>query len=155
MQPLVYNPKTKRESLQDFNARLQEFCAEVPVVSVNASTIGSALILSLLTADDAGHPGQATVTVVVRKVDSEAVDLEEHLIAMIEHAEELGTEEAPNEPVGLITVERKDKPGEGWAVLLCVNGEVGPPDGEELTPDDEVKTEIEKEPAVGFAPEKK
>lgn len=151
MQPLVYNPKTKRESLQDFNARLQEYCAEVPVVSASASTVGSALILSLLTADDAGHPGQATLTVIVRKIDSEAVDLEESLTSMIEHAEKAATDEVPNDPVGMLTVERKDKPGEGWAVLLCVNGEVGPPEEGELEPDDQVKEAV---PVVGFAPEK-
>jgi hypothetical protein len=123
MDVFVFQPIAKRESLREFNARLREFCAEKPVVAIEASTLGPNLVIQVSLADDVDADDVPTFTAVVAHIDPLGNRLEETLEAMIvqeldKHPDE-GAEGEPNMPVKFIFCQG-DKIT--WAILLCVNG---------------------------------
>jgi len=119
----VYQPKANRETLREFNARLQEFCSENPVVNIEALHIGDNLMLQGSTADDMDVDNVPTLTAVVRTIDPADADLEEQLDGLI--AQEMAkhnpeSEEGdPNLPIRFAIVQTERR---AWAVLVCVNG---------------------------------
>jgi hypothetical protein len=123
----VFQSKANRETLRDFNNRLREFCAENPVVSVDATAFGPNLIIQGTTADDVDAEGVPTFTAVVRTLDPLDNDLEEQLDGLIGQelerhpkTEAEADEKDPNMPVKFVVCSGEKK---SWVVLLCINGE--------------------------------
>jgi hypothetical protein len=119
----VYQPKANRETLREFNARVQEFCSENPVVNIEALHIGDNLMLQGSTADDMDVDNVPTLTAVVRTIDPADSDLEEQLDGLIEQEMAKHNPDAengdPNLPIKFIVVQTERR---SWAVLICVNG---------------------------------
>lgn len=119
----VFQPKANRETLREFNERLREYCAEQPVVSLDAQAFGGNLIIQGTTADDVDADNVPTFTAVVRTINSEENDLEEQLDGLIvQEMEKHKPDEAdgdPNMPVKIIIAAGEKR---SWAVMLCVNG---------------------------------
>lgn len=119
----VYQPKANRETLREFNARVAEFCADNPVVNIDAIGFGDNLILQGTTADDMDVDNVPTLTAVIRTLDPTDTDLEEQLDGLIEqeklkhHADP--EEGDPNLPVRFLVVNTDKR---SWVALICVNG---------------------------------
>lgn len=139
----VFQPSTKRETLADFNSRLREYCAEFPVVSLDATALGGSLLIQGTTAEDNDADGIPTLTALVKTVDPNDSDVEEQLDGLIQQEMEkhdaAGEDGDPNLPVRFIMVPRDNR---FWAVLLCVNGIA------EDTGDDEGGDDGEPEPVA-------
>ncbi len=123
----VFQPKANRETLRDFNNRLREYCAETPVVSIDASAFGPNLIIQGTTADDVDAEGVPTFTAVVRTLDPLDNDIEEQLDGLIDQefekhpkSDEEADEKDPNLPVKFVICSSEKR---AWAVLICINGE--------------------------------
>lgn len=128
MEVFVFNPRKNRETLREFNARIQEFCLDNPVVGITPASLGSNLIISLLLADDLDQGGLPTYMPAVRSMKTDDIDLEEQLAAFLRGEREKNAQNDPRIPSQLVIVERKDKPEDGWAVLMIVNGEANDED---------------------------
>lgn len=120
----VFQPKTNRETLREFNERLHEYCAENPVTSVEATVFGTNLIIQGTVADDMDVDGVPTFTATVRTLDPDDVDLEEQLDGLIaqelaKHPTEDDDGDDPNMPVKFIVASGEKR---SWVVLLCING---------------------------------
>lgn len=119
----VYQPKANRETLKEFNLRVQEFCAENPVVSIDATAFGTNLIIQGTTADDIDADDVPTLTATTRTLSADDADLEEQLDGLIaqetakHHA--AGEDGDPNLPVRFIVVQGDRR---AWVVLVCING---------------------------------
>lgn len=150
----VYQPKANRETLREFNARVQEFCAENPVVNIEALHIGDNLMIQGTTADDMDVDNVPTLTAVVRTIDPSDSDLEEQLDGLIEqemakHAPESETGD-PNLPVRFIVVQSERR---AWTILVCVNGVAEDEDDDEGDGDkdgDDSPQPAAGVPAAGF-----
>lgn len=148
----VFQPRANRESLKEFNLRVQEFCAENPVVSIDATAFGPNLILQGATADDMDTEDVPTLTATTRTLSAEDADLEEQLDGLIaqetakHHA--AGEDGDPNLPVRFIIVQGEKR---AWVVLLCINGiaEDGENGGGEGGGDEE-PAPVGPPPAAGF-----
>lgn len=143
----VYQPKSNRETLREFNARLSEFCTEKPVVSIEATAFGPNLILQGTMADDMDADGVPTFIAIVRTLDPASPDLEEQIDGIIQ--QELikhnpdSEDTDPNLPVRFIVAQGEKH---AWLVLLCVNG-VAEDDDDEEEGDPEPEP---ASPAAGF-----
>jgi hypothetical protein len=119
----VYQPKANRETLREFNARLQEFCSENAVVNIEALHVGDNLMLQGTTADDMDVDNVPTLTAVVRTIDPADSDLEEQLDGLIDQEMAKHDPESekgdPNLPIRFILVQTDRR---AWAILVCVNG---------------------------------
>ncbi len=151
MEVFVFNPRLQRETLQQFNERVQEFCLQHAVVQITPASIGSNLVLSLLMAEDLDQPGMPTFMPAIRPIKTDDADLEEQLSKFLEGERRKSTEDEPRIPSQLLIVERKDKADVGWAVMVILNGEADDEDEgddgeEEPEPDDSAPTG----PAVAF-----
>lgn len=145
--------QANRETMRDFNARLREYCADKPVVSIEATTIGANLVLQGTTADDMDADEVPTFTAVVDSVDPLANNIEEHLDGMIEkeyaqHSPDTLDGEL-NLPVKFIIIPGTKK---YWVVLLCINGmaEDDPGDEGDDRDDSTEPSEPQPVPAAGF-----
>jgi hypothetical protein len=149
----VFQPKANRETLREFNARLQEFCADNPVVSIDACAFGPNLIIQGVTADDTDSENVPTFTAVVRTLEPDDTDLEEQLDGLIDQEkmkhDAAGEDGDPNLPMKVVVVETERR---SWAVLLCING-VAEDGGDEGDDDDDGPEEVAPagSPAAGFA----
>lgn len=148
----VYQSVAKRETLRDFNNRLREFCADNPVVSIEATALGPNLIIQGTTADDMdSDPETPTFTTSVRTINPEDVDIEEQLDGLIaqEQAKHNPDDENsdPNLPVRFIVCTSEIK---SWAVLICINGVVEEDDGNNGGGGDEPEPVPAAPPAAGF-----
>jgi hypothetical protein len=143
----VYHPKANRETLREFNARVQEFCAENPVVNIEALHIGDNLMLQGSTADDMDVDGVPTLTAVVRTIDQDDADLEEQLDGLIQQALQSHNEDPekgdPNVPVKFLVISADKR---AWVVMLCVNGVAE--DGDD---DKGEEPAAPTDPSLGFA----
>ncbi len=130
----VFN--ANRESLREFNSRVHEFCADKPVISIDATAFGPNLIIQGTLADDVDADDLPTLTAVVRVIEQGNVLLEEqldNLIAQEAAKNNPDDEDAdPNVPVRFI-IAASDK--HAWVVLLCVNGVAEDEDPGEGTPE--------------------
>lgn len=125
MEVFAYDPRVNRETLASFNERVNEFCDDEAVIGVEASVIGSVLMLCMTTADDTeAMEGMPTVRIVLKPIDSKDADIEEQLGAHLRNIYATDMEEALNTPVGMKAIPRLDKPGEGWVMFTCINGSV-------------------------------
>lgn len=125
MEIFVFDPSN--EKIKEFNERIYEFCAEAYVVDIHTQTFGNSLVLSMIEVDDLpvvppGHPILlATVRPLQQREQQEA-----YLNGVLEKIEELNDpddeESGDTIPVRLAVEERKDKPGNGWAVFICSFG---------------------------------
>ena len=149
----VYQPKANRETLREFNARLQEFCSENPVVNIEALHIGDNLMLQGSTADDMDVDNVPTLTAVVRTIDPADSDLEEQLDGLIEQEMVKHNPEAengdPNLPIRFVLVQTERR---SWAILICVNGvaEDEGDEGDDGGDESEPKPAPETPAAAGF-----
>ena len=143
----VFQPKINRENLRDFNRRLSEFCADNPVVSIEATSLGANLIIQGTTADDMDVDGVPTLTAVVRTIDQDDADLEEQLDGLIQQALQSHNEDPekgdPNVPVKFLVISADKR---AWVVMLCVNGVAE--DGDD---DKGEEPAAPTDPSLGFA----
>lgn len=127
MNIFCFNPKHNRESLQEFNDRVQEFCLDSGAIGVEATAVGGYLMLKVLTLDgmDEIPEGMPTVMPSVRKMDAEDKDWEEQLISFCEQEEEKATEDDPVREVADVKVISNEKDlTKGWAIITIITGEV-------------------------------
>ncbi len=148
----VFQPKANRETLREFNERLREYCAEQPVVSLDAQSFGGNLIIQGTTADDMDVDGVPTFTATVRTINSEDNDLEEQLDGLIgqemeKHKPEDDAEGDPNLPVKIIIAAGEKR---SWAVVLCVNGIAEDDDQGGSGEDGDEPQPVGPAPAAGF-----
>lgn len=118
----VFNPSANRETLRDFNERVREFCADNPVVGLEANAVGNNLIIQGMTAEDTDAANVPTFTATVRTLDPDAADLEEQLDGLIAQEQAKNPEDGegdPNVPVKLIPAVGTKR---AWVVILCING---------------------------------
>jgi hypothetical protein len=134
MRAFVFDPK--EEQIKEFNDRIGAFCEEVPCVAVTSKIVNNLLVLVLLGAEDMPMPQAFPVVVpTVRSLSAYLEDLEgklNGLIAQVAGASSDPDVDAPL-PLDLQLVERADKPGHGWVVLVSCMGitesdEEGPAD---------------------------
>lgn len=147
MNIFCFNPKHNRESLQEFNDRVQEFCLDSGAVGVEAMAVGGYLMLKVLTLDgmDGEIPeGMPTVMPSVRKMDADDKDWEEQIISFCEQEEAKATEDDPVREVADVKVISNEKDiTKGWAILTVITGEV---EQEELPVKEGEQEEEEQEP---------
>jgi hypothetical protein len=147
----VFQPFANRETLRDFNARLREFCADNPVVSLDACSFGDNLIIQGVTADDTDAENVPTFTAVVRTINASDKDLEEQLDGLIGQEVEKHNPDPevgdPNLPVRFVVVNGEKR---SWVVLLCINGVAEDDEGDDGGGDAEPQP-ADPTPAAGFA----
>ncbi len=144
MLSFVFNPAAKRESLKEFTARVHEFCTENPVVNIAASSLGPSLVLTMMLAEEAaelGMPAQATLMPYIDLVSGTDAMLEEVLERLQTKINADHKDDDMRVPIAQQLVARTDRPNDGWAVVIVVNGEVddegiAPGDGQDAPPDD-------------------
>jgi hypothetical protein len=140
MQPFCFNPSTNRETLRDFNERVQEFCLEQGAINVVAEAAGKYLILKIATLEDQELPdgvvpeGIPTVMPAVRMLDGKDADWEEQITALMEMEESKASEEDPiREVIDVRVVQNGFDVNKAWAIGIIVTGEIDPQtqDGED------------------------
>lgn len=128
MNIFCFNPKHNRESLQEFNDRVQEFCLDSGAVGVEAMAVGGYLLLKVVTLDgmDGEIPeGMPTVMPSVRKMDADDKDWEEQIMSFCKQEEEKATEDDPVREVADVKVISNEKDlTKGWAIITVITGEV-------------------------------
>jgi hypothetical protein len=129
MRVFVFDAKSK-EQLRDFNDRIGDFCEQCPCVAVTSKLVSGLLVLTLLEAEDI-PTAQGNLPVViptVRPLNIEA--LEDRANLLIEHVSkpDKDPEDAPI-PMDFQMLEREDKPGTGWLVLVACVGITDADDG--------------------------
>jgi hypothetical protein len=123
MEIFTYNAKKPRESLEDFNQRLREYCDDAPVVAIQPQVIGAQLVIPLTTADDVeAMPGAQTLMPHVVGLDGLDDMLEETLTDVLGEIEETDDEQDSKIPYQLVTMSRADLPSQGWGVFIMING---------------------------------
>lgn len=114
----------KKEQLRAFNDRIGDFCEQCPCVAVTSKLVCGLPTLVLLEAEDIPIvQGNLPVVVpTVRPLDTEA--LEERANLLIEHVSAAGTSDPDDAPIPMDfqVLERADKPGTGWVVLVACVG---------------------------------
>lgn len=127
MYTFVFNPSTNRESLRDFNERVAETCLEESAIQIQPQSVGGMLVLNVWTPQDVEHLADGTPTLLasVLPISGKDADVEEQLDKLQEREARKATEEDPvREPSNIITLPNYAQPGNGWAVVLVVTGEV-------------------------------
>jgi hypothetical protein len=147
MHIFTYDPASE-ESLRDFNERLGTFCEERLVLNIESRTFGKRLVVTITEVDDVPTmPGTPLVTATVRQLTPDT-GVEEYVNSVIEKIEEMNPSE-PNDdegetvPFSTQIVERSDKSGYGYVIVVCM---LGIYTGEE---DDENDGDDEEEPIQG------
>jgi len=140
MQPFCFNPSTNRETLRDFNERVQEYCLETCATNIVAQCSGKYLFLKVFTAEDLEEdqiiPGTPTVMPAVRMAEAKDAEWEEQLIALIEQEEGKATEEDPvRDVIDINILQNGHDSTKAWIIATIMTGEldgdVVPEEGEE------------------------
>lgn len=123
-----FNPKHNRETLQEFNDRVQEYCLDEGAVALEASCSGGYLLLKVVTVNSAPievPDGTPMIIPAVRKLNSDDKDWEEQLESFCQQEEGKATDEDPVRDVSDVKVVMNDRdPTKGWAVMTVIIGEV-------------------------------
>lgn len=173
-----FNAKHNRESLREFNDRMQEYCLDSGVVSIVPSVVGGTLNLKVSTLDDmrdiptpeqiAAMPPEQdvsipTLLVSVRAMTTKDGDWEEQIASFIKQEEDKATEEEPiREVIDVTLMQNYEDPSKGWAIITVVTGDIdlreavqdegdegNDPEGDDENGDDQ-PTGPTASPAAGF-----
>lgn len=127
MEIFCFNPSTNRETLKEFNERVQEFCLEEGAVAITPSVFGKTLVLAITTVGDSPDAvgGMDTIMPAVLAVDSKDTDVEEQLGRLMQREREKATDEEPvREPTDLRVLQNGHDTMKGWAICVMVTGEI-------------------------------
>lgn len=124
MEIFAYNPRKPRETLAQFNDRLQGFCLDHAVIGLNPQILGGQLLVSVTLADDANTADANTLMAMVMEIDSADEKLEEYLSEAKESIEQAHRDEDPRLPIDVRILPREDNPSGGYAIFFIVNGTV-------------------------------
>jgi hypothetical protein len=137
MVTFCFNPSAKRESLKEFNDRVQEYCADNHVVEINAHAAGKYLCLNTVPVeedpewdyDDDGvcQPREVIIPVVL-PLDSADDDWEEQLELMTQRENnKKGAGFLKRKVVDQHIIQNGSDSAKAWAVaIVVVNLVVGP-----------------------------
>lgn len=145
MQIFTYDPSSD-ESLRDFNERFATFCEERLVLNIESRVFGRQLVITVTEVDDMPTmPGTPLITATVRQLKPDT-DIEEYINTIIEKIEEMNPEEPSDDegetiPFSTQILECSDKPGHGYALVLCMIGVYTGEDDEGDDGDDEASPE--------------
>lgn len=121
MEVFAYNPDAKNEALDAFNQRVAEFCDANPVVNIDVSTLGRALLLSLTLAEDADLPSDTAIIPSVITLDGQQqLTLEKTVGDAIAQLRALDSDDSPSVPFKVTLHQAADA---AYAVIL-INGGV-------------------------------
>lgn len=124
----VFHFHPDNEKLDDFNARLADYCQDNDVVNLQVSCTGSGLMLSTTEPEDTGMtPPLVLLPVVYAYAPAEAKRLEQMMNAYMDEIRAQHTEENPSIPLQAQAVPRTDGQG-GYILLLVCIGELDPED---------------------------
>jgi len=120
MEVFTFSPSANRESIAGFNARVQEYCMDNPVVEIKPEVFRNNLVLRCLLADDRDAPaGTPTLLPQVMLIDAKTIDLEEQLNKQIEDVADIDEEDDYFPADIWVLAGEKDV---GFSVVVCVNG---------------------------------
>lgn len=109
----------RRETIQAFNQRVADFCAENDVVIVQSSAAHDGVALSLTTPDDLPMvPPVVLQPMVIPVQGADLANLEQIANSFIGQVAAASTDEDPRLPAQVQLVMRTDQPAAGYLVVL-------------------------------------
>jgi hypothetical protein len=145
MNLFTWNPGAQRESLDEFNTRVQGFCLEdgAAICKVDCGLVGNQIVLSLLDADDVPFEtqGMAVMPVVFLIRDPASVTLEDEVNEVVAAIKAAHSEDDPRIPVGFQVLTTADNK-RAYLVITVMVGEVSAAD--DSGEDDEQVKEAER-----------
>mgnify|MGYP006295112173 CR=1 FL=1 len=124
MEIFCYNPRKPRESIDQFNDRIQSFCLDHAVIGMNPQILGGQLVVSITLADDADMADANTLMPLIMEVESTDESLEDFLTEAKVNIEQAHRDSDPRLPIDVRLLPREDSPSSGYAVFYIVNGSV-------------------------------
>jgi hypothetical protein len=122
MEVFSYNPDAKNESLEDFNGRLGEFCADNPVVDIQISTMGRGIFFGLTLAEDAEIQSLVAIIPNVVILDAKQQLVPEKAVGEIIAA--IAATDSDDNPAIPFKATLHQAQDVGYAVILVNGGEI-------------------------------
>ena len=139
MKVFHYSPSNARkETIQAFNQRLADFCAENDAVVIQATAAHDGIALSMTTPDDLPMvPPVVLQPMVIPVQGADFANLEQIANNFVAQVAATSTDEEPRLPAQVQVVMRTDQPAAGYLVVLVNIGlleDDGDDNGEEVGP---------------------
>lgn len=165
-----FNPSSKRESLKEFNDRLQEFCLDDGAITIKSYAVGKYVCLAVSTVDDLKVDDVAlddagevipfpTIMPVVLGLSSEDGNWEEQIELLVEREKKKASvENDQRDLIDVLFLQNGFDPSKAWLIVFFNTGEIDPPEfgeegGEEGDDGDDQGDNNPPQPInVGFVP---
>lgn len=164
-----FNPSSKRESLKEFNDRLQEFCLDDGAITIKSYAVGKYVCLAVTTVEDLkvddvmeDDNGEVipfpTIMPVVLGLSSEDGNWEEQIELLIEREKKkAAVDDDQRDLTDVMFLQNGHDPSKAWLIVFFTTGEIDPPEfkeeGDDEGGDDEGGDEGPTQPInVGFVP---